>query len=111
MLTFGVTWGCFCMLCVHACISNFKSPALSYHPARLHHSDDSQDEDYKSRWRSIRVMYFTMFLSSVGEDAHQFELFYLINVESLLQRHFIRVSTEKRNESVYSLMETLDQCQ
>lgn len=30
-------------------------------------SDDSQDEDYKSRWRSIRVMYFTMFLSSVGE--------------------------------------------
>uniref|UniRef100_A0A3Q3H113 Major facilitator superfamily domain containing 8 n=1 Tax=Labrus bergylta TaxID=56723 RepID=A0A3Q3H113_9LABR len=29
-------------------------------------SDDSQDEDYKSRWRSIRVMYFTMFLSSVG---------------------------------------------
>uniref|UniRef100_A0A7N8XL97 Major facilitator superfamily domain containing 8 n=1 Tax=Mastacembelus armatus TaxID=205130 RepID=A0A7N8XL97_9TELE len=24
------------------------------------------DEDYKSRWRSIRVMYFTMFLSSVG---------------------------------------------
>ncbi|KAM4537229.1 major facilitator superfamily domain-containing protein 8 isoform 2-T2 [Odontesthes bonariensis] len=29
-------------------------------------SGDSQDEDYKSRWRSIRVMYFTMFLSSVG---------------------------------------------
>ncbi|XP_034425187.1 major facilitator superfamily domain-containing protein 8 [Hippoglossus hippoglossus] len=29
-------------------------------------SDDSQDGDYKSRWRSIRVMYFTMFLSSVG---------------------------------------------
>ncbi|KAM4612146.1 major facilitator superfamily domain-containing protein 8 [Polymixia lowei] len=29
-------------------------------------SDDSQDEDYKSRWSSIRVMYFTMFLSSVG---------------------------------------------
>ncbi|XP_031154197.1 major facilitator superfamily domain-containing protein 8 isoform X2 [Sander lucioperca] len=29
-------------------------------------SDDSRDEDYKSRWRSIRVMYFTMFLSSVG---------------------------------------------
>ncbi|KAI3375779.1 hypothetical protein L3Q82_004072 [Scortum barcoo] len=29
-------------------------------------SDDSQDEDYKSRWRCIRVMYFTMFLSSVG---------------------------------------------
>lgn len=29
-------------------------------------SEDSQDEDYKSRWRSIRVMYFTMFLSSVG---------------------------------------------
>ncbi|XP_059211438.1 major facilitator superfamily domain-containing protein 8 [Centropristis striata] len=29
-------------------------------------SDDSQDEDYKTRWRSIRVMYFTMFLSSVG---------------------------------------------
>uniref|UniRef100_A0A3Q2QIN0 Major facilitator superfamily domain containing 8 n=1 Tax=Fundulus heteroclitus TaxID=8078 RepID=A0A3Q2QIN0_FUNHE len=27
---------------------------------------DSQDEDYGSRWRSIRVMYFTMFLSSVG---------------------------------------------
>uniref|UniRef100_A0A3Q0RWW2 Major facilitator superfamily domain containing 8 n=1 Tax=Amphilophus citrinellus TaxID=61819 RepID=A0A3Q0RWW2_AMPCI len=31
-------------------------------------SEDSQDEDYRSRWRSIRVMYFTMFLSSVGED-------------------------------------------
>uniref|UniRef100_A0AAQ4RV98 Major facilitator superfamily (MFS) profile domain-containing protein n=1 Tax=Gasterosteus aculeatus aculeatus TaxID=481459 RepID=A0AAQ4RV98_GASAC len=29
-------------------------------------SDASQDEDYRSRWRSIRVMYFTMFLSSVG---------------------------------------------
>lgn len=29
-------------------------------------SCDSQDEEYKSRWRSIRVMYFTMFLSSVG---------------------------------------------
>ncbi|XP_056298982.1 major facilitator superfamily domain-containing protein 8 [Pseudoliparis swirei] len=29
-------------------------------------SEDSQDEDYKSRWKSIRVMYFTMFLSSVG---------------------------------------------
>ncbi|KAM3857633.1 major facilitator superfamily domain-containing protein 8 [Diretmus argenteus] len=29
-------------------------------------SDDSQDGDYKNRWRSIRVMYFTMFLSSVG---------------------------------------------
>ncbi|KAM4564186.1 major facilitator superfamily domain-containing protein 8 isoform 1-T1 [Fundulus diaphanus] len=29
-------------------------------------SEDSQDEDYGSRWRSIRVMYFTMFLSSVG---------------------------------------------
>lgn len=29
-------------------------------------SDDSQDEGYRSRWRSIRVMYFTMFLSSVG---------------------------------------------
>ncbi|CAJ1086270.1 major facilitator superfamily domain-containing protein 8 isoform X1 [Xyrichtys novacula] len=29
-------------------------------------SDDSRDEDYRSRWRSIRVMYFTMFLSSVG---------------------------------------------
>ncbi|TNM93949.1 hypothetical protein fugu_002125 [Takifugu bimaculatus] len=29
-------------------------------------SDISVDEDYKSRWRSIRVMYFTMFLSSVG---------------------------------------------
>ncbi|XP_030578500.1 major facilitator superfamily domain-containing protein 8 isoform X2 [Archocentrus centrarchus] len=29
-------------------------------------SEDSQDEDYRSRWRSIRVMYFTMFLSSVG---------------------------------------------
>ncbi|XP_072232496.1 major facilitator superfamily domain-containing protein 8 [Leuresthes tenuis] len=29
-------------------------------------SDGSQDEDYRSRWRSIRVMYFTMFLSSVG---------------------------------------------
>ncbi|KAJ3585111.1 hypothetical protein NHX12_013833 [Muraenolepis orangiensis] len=29
-------------------------------------SDGFQDADYKSRWRSIRVMYFTMFLSSVG---------------------------------------------
>lgn len=29
-------------------------------------SEDSQDENYSSRWRSIRVMYFTMFLSSVG---------------------------------------------
>lgn len=29
-------------------------------------SVDSRDEDYRSRWRSIRVMYFTMFLSSVG---------------------------------------------
>uniref|UniRef100_A0A3Q3WMK6 Major facilitator superfamily (MFS) profile domain-containing protein n=1 Tax=Mola mola TaxID=94237 RepID=A0A3Q3WMK6_MOLML len=29
-------------------------------------SDDYEDEDYRSRWRSIRVMYFTMFLSSVG---------------------------------------------
>ncbi|KAK0147244.1 Major facilitator superfamily domain-containing protein 8 [Merluccius polli] len=29
-------------------------------------SDDFQDADYKSRWRSIRVMYFTMFFSSVG---------------------------------------------
>ncbi|XP_038588806.1 major facilitator superfamily domain-containing protein 8 [Micropterus salmoides] len=29
-------------------------------------SVDSQDEEYKSRWRSIRIMYFTMFLSSVG---------------------------------------------
>lgn len=29
-------------------------------------SDGSQDGDYKTRWRSIRVMYFTMFLSSVG---------------------------------------------
>ncbi|XP_028285062.1 major facilitator superfamily domain-containing protein 8 [Parambassis ranga] len=29
-------------------------------------SDESQGEDYRSRWRSIRVMYFTMFLSSVG---------------------------------------------
>ncbi|XP_069001495.1 major facilitator superfamily domain-containing protein 8 isoform X1 [Embiotoca jacksoni] len=33
--------------------------------------DDSSDvyqddDDYRSRWRSIRVMYFTMFLSSVG---------------------------------------------
>lgn len=95
MLTFGVTWVCCCMLCVQASINNLKSPALSYRPARLHHSDDSQDEDYKSRWRSIRVMYFTMFLSSVGEDAHQFGLFYFFNVESPLQRHFIGISTEK----------------
>ncbi|CAL9694779.1 unnamed protein product [Knipowitschia caucasica] len=29
-------------------------------------SCESQDAVYKSRWRSIRVMYFTMFLSSVG---------------------------------------------
>ncbi|XP_061565579.1 major facilitator superfamily domain-containing protein 8 [Cololabis saira] len=29
-------------------------------------SEDSEDGDYSSRWRSIRVMYFTMFLSSVG---------------------------------------------
>ncbi|XP_061768569.1 major facilitator superfamily domain-containing protein 8 isoform X2 [Nerophis ophidion] len=28
--------------------------------------NDFQDDNYKSRWRSIRVMYFTMFLSSVG---------------------------------------------
>ncbi|XP_072315214.1 major facilitator superfamily domain-containing protein 8 [Eucyclogobius newberryi] len=27
---------------------------------------DCQDAVYKSRWRSIRVMYFTMFISSVG---------------------------------------------
>ncbi|KAJ8007997.1 hypothetical protein DPEC_G00100160 [Dallia pectoralis] len=27
---------------------------------------DTHDGEYKSRWRSIRVMYFTMFLSSVG---------------------------------------------
>ncbi|XP_062371697.1 major facilitator superfamily domain-containing protein 8 [Sardina pilchardus] len=27
---------------------------------------DSDDDAYKNRWRSIRVMYFTMFLSSVG---------------------------------------------
>ncbi|KAF3837023.1 hypothetical protein F7725_004487 [Dissostichus mawsoni] len=32
----------------------------------VHSYDDYQDEDYKPRWRSIRVMYFTMFLSSVG---------------------------------------------
>uniref|UniRef100_A0A3Q1J9R1 Uncharacterized protein n=1 Tax=Anabas testudineus TaxID=64144 RepID=A0A3Q1J9R1_ANATE len=30
--------------------------------------DHPQSEDYRSRWRSIRVMYFTMFLSSVGEE-------------------------------------------
>ncbi|XP_061620315.1 major facilitator superfamily domain-containing protein 8 [Phyllopteryx taeniolatus] len=29
-------------------------------------SDDVHDDAYQSRWRSIRVMYFTMFLSSVG---------------------------------------------
>ncbi|XP_055358390.1 major facilitator superfamily domain-containing protein 8 isoform X2 [Betta splendens] len=29
-------------------------------------SDHPQNEDDRSRWRSIRVMYFTMFLSSVG---------------------------------------------
>nr|XP_061810778.1 major facilitator superfamily domain-containing protein 8-like isoform X2 [Nerophis lumbriciformis] len=29
-------------------------------------SDDVRDDDSQSRWRSIRVMYFTMFLSSVG---------------------------------------------
>ncbi|XP_034020010.1 major facilitator superfamily domain-containing protein 8 [Thalassophryne amazonica] len=29
-------------------------------------SDDYQNDDYRSRWRSIQVMYFTMFLSSVG---------------------------------------------
>uniref|UniRef100_A0A3B3BS35 Uncharacterized protein n=1 Tax=Oryzias melastigma TaxID=30732 RepID=A0A3B3BS35_ORYME len=34
--------------------------------------DDSQNGDYRSRWRSIRVMYFTMFLSSVGEFIHAF---------------------------------------
>lgn len=39
------------------------------------HSVDSQDEGYKSRWRSIRIMYFTMFLSSVGEDAPKFGVF------------------------------------
>ncbi|KAM9826914.1 major facilitator superfamily domain-containing protein 8 [Neosynchiropus ocellatus] len=29
-------------------------------------SSESLDKDYSCRWRSIRVMYFTMFLSSVG---------------------------------------------
>lgn len=29
-------------------------------------SSDCRDEENRSRWRSIRVMYFTMFLSSVG---------------------------------------------
>ncbi|XP_076856068.1 major facilitator superfamily domain-containing protein 8 isoform X2 [Brachyhypopomus gauderio] len=35
------------------------SPLLGGH-------EDSIEQDGKSRWRSIRVMYFTMFLSSVG---------------------------------------------
>uniref|UniRef100_A0A671TMV1 Major facilitator superfamily domain containing 8 n=1 Tax=Sparus aurata TaxID=8175 RepID=A0A671TMV1_SPAAU len=39
---------------------------MSHCDLRWGKHDDSQDEDYKSRWRSIRVMYFTMFLSSVG---------------------------------------------
>uniref|UniRef100_A0A8C8F3U5 Major facilitator superfamily (MFS) profile domain-containing protein n=1 Tax=Oncorhynchus tshawytscha TaxID=74940 RepID=A0A8C8F3U5_ONCTS len=38
-------------------------------------SDDSQNDEYKSRWRSIRVMYFTMFLSSVGKPI-LYHLFY-----------------------------------
>lgn len=38
-------------------------------------SDDSQNDEYKSRWRSIRVMYFTMFLSSVGKHIW-YHLFY-----------------------------------
>lgn len=29
-------------------------------------NSDHQQDEHKSRWRSIRVMYFTMFLSSVG---------------------------------------------
>ncbi|XP_077597698.1 major facilitator superfamily domain-containing protein 8 [Stigmatopora nigra] len=38
-----------------------NSPLLPDEP-----SDDVLDDDYQNRWRSIRVMYFTMFLSSVG---------------------------------------------
>uniref|UniRef100_A0A3P8UPC9 Major facilitator superfamily domain containing 8 n=1 Tax=Cynoglossus semilaevis TaxID=244447 RepID=A0A3P8UPC9_CYNSE len=38
---------------------------------------DPQDEDYKSRWRSIRIMYFTMFLSSVGKVDHSATTSYL----------------------------------
>lgn len=39
------------------------------------------EEQHRSRWRSIRVLYFTMFLSSVGElhhsdsPAHTLEVF------------------------------------
>uniref|UniRef100_A0A667YL26 Major facilitator superfamily domain containing 8 n=1 Tax=Myripristis murdjan TaxID=586833 RepID=A0A667YL26_9TELE len=40
--------------------SEVKRPTLKFHLL--------SNEDYKSRWRSIRVMYFTMFLSSVGES-------------------------------------------
>lgn len=53
--------------CFYKCvltISNWLSSVFL-----LSHSEDSQDENYSSRWRSIRVMYFTMFLSSVGKAA------------------------------------------
>ncbi|KAL0970508.1 hypothetical protein UPYG_G00243020 [Umbra pygmaea] len=40
-----------------------NTPLLKDDSSRV---DFLQDDDYKSRWRSIRVMYFTMFLSSVG---------------------------------------------
>uniref|UniRef100_A0A3Q2YMW5 Major facilitator superfamily domain containing 8 n=1 Tax=Hippocampus comes TaxID=109280 RepID=A0A3Q2YMW5_HIPCM len=42
--------------------SDENTPLLRDEPR----SDDVNDDDYRSRWRSIRVMYFTMFLSSVG---------------------------------------------
>ncbi|KAM9833612.1 major facilitator superfamily domain-containing protein 8 [Syngnathus typhle] len=42
--------------------SDENTPLLRDEPR----SDDVDDDDYQNRWRSIRVMYFTMFLSSVG---------------------------------------------
>uniref|UniRef100_A0A7N6BE04 Major facilitator superfamily (MFS) profile domain-containing protein n=1 Tax=Anabas testudineus TaxID=64144 RepID=A0A7N6BE04_ANATE len=47
--------------------SSTASESLCLHPAGSCTSASLHTvEDYRSRWRSIRVMYFTMFLSSVG---------------------------------------------
>lgn len=63
----------FLLCCCVLTSNNLKSP-VSYCRVLLPvYSVDSQDEEYKSRWRSIRIMYFTMFLSSVGEDAHDLQ--------------------------------------
>lgn len=59
---------CLCGLSYLQTSVNNLQPAVVF---LLPDSEDSQDEDYSSRWRSIRIMYFTMFLSSVGEDACQ----------------------------------------